>query len=171
MFRIRYSGLDVKRVHIGIIDKGTLTSTRLYCTLYSHSAQMTNRRPTLRIDLDSPVPHYRQIVDSIRTHLVEGHLVPGEALPSVRHLALELGITFNTVAQAYRQLAEEGWLDLKHGKRVIVIDRRAPSGASRGKVARFRRRIREMVAQMRAEGLSPVDIAAELRRLAGRLEP
>jgi len=131
---------------------------------------MTNRRPTLRIDLDSPVPHYRQIVDSIRTHLVEGHLVPGEALPSVRRLALELGITFNTVAQAYRQLAEEGWLDLKHGKRAIVIDRRAPSGASRGKAAGFRRRIRELAAQMRAEGLRPEDIATELRLLAERLE-
>ena len=132
---------------------------------------MADRRPTLRIDLDSPVPHYRQIVDSIRTHLVEGHLVPGEALPSVRRLALELGIAFNTVAQAYRQLAEEGWLNLRHGKRAIVIDRRAPSGRTRTKAAGFRRSVRELVAKMRAEGLSPEDIATELRLLAGRLEP
>ena len=132
---------------------------------------MAKRRPTIRIDLDSPIPNYRQIVDSLRTHLVDGDLVPGDVLPSVRRLALELGITFNTVAQAYRQLAEEGWLGLKHGRRAMVIDRRLPAVASREKVTGFRRRIREMVAQIRADGLSPADIAAELRLVAERLEP
>jgi GntR family transcriptional regulator len=131
---------------------------------------MPKRKPAIRIDLDSPVPIYRQIVDSLRTHLVDGDLVPGDLLPSVRRLALELGITFNTVAQAYRQLAEEGWLDLKHGRRAKVIDRRLPSGASRAKVTGFQRSIRQMVAQMRAEGLSPLDIAAELRLVAEKLE-
>src|SRR5437016_5091431 len=49
---------------------GHLTPKAKYCTLYSHSAQMAKRTPTIRIDLDSPVPNYRQIVDSLRTHLV-----------------------------------------------------------------------------------------------------
>ncbi|NUN03223.1 MAG: GntR family transcriptional regulator [Bryobacteraceae bacterium] len=125
----------------------------------------------IRIDLNSPVPNYRQIVDSFRTHLVDGVLAPGDVLPSVRRLAMELGITFNTVAQAYRQLAEEGWLELKHGRRAMVIDRRLPSGASREKVTGFRLRIRQMVAQMRAEGLSPREIARELHLLTQELEP
>jgi GntR family transcriptional regulator len=132
---------------------------------------MAKRGPTIRIDLDSPIPNYRQIVDSLRMHLVDGDLVPGDVLPSVRRLALELGITFNTVAQAYRQLAEEGWLDLRHGRRAMVIDRRLPAVASREKVTGFRRRVREMVAQMRADGLSPADIATELRLVAERLKP
>jgi GntR family transcriptional regulator len=131
---------------------------------------MAKRTPTLQIDLDSPVPNYRQIVDAIRTQLVDGELAPGDLLPSVRRLALELGITFNTVAQAYRQLAEEGWLDLQHGRRAKVIDRCVPSGASRKKVSGFQRRIRQVVAQMRAEGLAPRDIAAELRLVAEKLE-
>jgi GntR family transcriptional regulator len=131
---------------------------------------MAKRTPVIRIDLASPVPVYRQIVDALRTHLVDGDLAPGDLLPSVRRLALELGITFNTVAQAYRQLAEEGWLDLQHGRRAAVIDRHAPSGASREKVAEFKRRIRQMAAQMRAEGLSPRAIAAELRLVAEKLE-
>ena len=131
---------------------------------------MAKRAPIIRIDLDSPVPNYRQIVDAMRTHLVYGDLAPGDLLPSVRRLALELGITFNTVAQAYRQLAEEGWLDLQHGRRATVIDRHPPPGASRKKVTGFQRRIRQMVAQMRAEGLSPRDIAIELRLVAEKLE-
>ena len=131
---------------------------------------MAKPKPAIRIDLNSPVPNYRQIVDSLRTHLVDGALAPGDVLPSVRRLAMELGITFNTVAQAYRQLAEEGWLELKHGRRAIVIDRHLPSSASREKVTGFRWRIRQMVAQMRAEGLSPRDIARELHLLAEKLE-
>ena len=135
-----------------------------------YSIQMSGPKPVIRIDLDSPIPNYRQIVDGLRTQLVEGELVAGDQLPSVRRLALELGITFNTVAQAYRQLAEEGWIDLRHGKRAKVIGRRMPSGASPERMAGFQRRIREMVAQMRAEGLAPRDIAAELKLVARNLE-
>jgi hypothetical protein len=51
-----------------------------------------------------------------------------------------------------------------------VIDRRLPCGASHKKVTGFQRLIRQMVAQMRAEGLSPRDIAIELRLIAEKLE-
>jgi GntR family transcriptional regulator len=132
---------------------------------------MAKPTPVIQIDLDSPVPNYRQIVDAIRLHLVDGDLAPGDVLPSVRRLALELGITFNTVAQAYRQLAGEGWLDLQHGRCATVLDRRAPPAASRKRVSGFRRHIRQMVAQMRADGLSPGEIATELRLVAEKLEP
>ena len=46
----------------------------------------------IRIDLTSQVPAYRQIVDALRVLLVEGTLPPGSDLPSVRRLAMELGI-------------------------------------------------------------------------------
>jgi DNA-binding transcriptional regulator YhcF (GntR family) len=131
---------------------------------------MKQLEPTIQIDLDSSVPNYKQIADSLRTHLVEGALAPGDVLPSVRRLALELGITFNTVALAYRQLAQEGWLDLKHGRRAKVLDRKTRSGVSRKRVLGFQQRIREMVAQIQAEGLSATEIARELRLVVERLE-
>jgi len=109
-------------------------------------------------------------VDAIRTHLVEGELAPGDILPSVRRLAMELGVHFNTVAQAYRQLAEEGWLDLKHGRRAAVIGRGAVGDAGPDRIPYFQRRLREMVAEMRAHGVAPDSIAAELRLFAERLQ-
>lgn len=130
---------------------------------------MSNKGPRLKIDLESPVAVYRQIVDGLRARLVEGELRPGETLPSVRRLAIELGITFNTVAQAYRELAEEGWLDLRHGRRVTVVERTAREGASRERMEMFRRRLRELTAEMRAEGASAGTLARELRGLAERL--
>lgn len=119
----------------------------------------------IRIDLNSPVPAYRQIVDAIRVLLVERTLTAGVALPSVRRLAMELGVHFNTVGEAYRELANEGWLDLRHGRSAVVVDRgqRAPAPSER--VQEFRDRLHNLVAEMRAEGVPPARISAELRNL------
>jgi DNA-binding transcriptional regulator YhcF (GntR family) len=119
----------------------------------------------IRIDLDSPVPATRQIADALRVELVEGRLQPGDELPSVRRAAVDLGLHLNTVADAYRQLAAEGWVDLKHGRSARVADRKLPA-ASRDAVANYRQRLRALVSQMRADGIPPRRIADELRALA-----
>jgi len=127
--------------------------------------------PTIQIDLRTAVPAYRQIVGALRAQLVEGGLKPGHVLPTIRRLAMELGVHFNTVAQAYRMLAEEGWLDLKHGRGATVIRRTTtPEESSEQSSLGFRQRLRELVAQARADGLPPARIASELELLAERLE-
>jgi GntR family transcriptional regulator len=125
--------------------------------------------PRIRIDLSSPVPATRQIADGLRVELVEGRLKPGSDLPSVRRIAMELGVHFNTVAEAYRMLAAEGWLDLRHGRGATVRERTPPPVATRNEVADYRQRLRELISQMRAGGVSPAKIAAELRALAEAL--
>ena len=117
----------------------------------------------IRIDLNSAVPAYRQIVDAVRVLLVEDALPPGSDLPSVRRLAMELGVHFNTVGEAYRALAEEGWLDLRHGRGAKVIARGAQGAASPERLQEFRAQLRNLVAQMRAAGVPRTRIAAELR--------
>jgi DNA-binding transcriptional regulator YhcF (GntR family) len=119
----------------------------------------------IRIQLDSQTPVYRQIVDAIRVLLVDGSLAPGSKLPSVRRLAMELGVHFNTVGQAYRQLAEEGWLDLHHGRAALVLDRGVPGAVRADRLKEFRARLQRLVAQMRAEGVPPERIEAELLSL------
>ena len=122
------------------------------------------RDAILRIDPDSSVPIYRQVVDGLRSLLVEGALQPGDALPTVRELGLELGIHFNTVAEAYRLLATEGWLDLRRRRGAIVTERAVPSQQPEAQ-ADFSRSLRQLIAQVRAEGLSIKLIKKELDRL------
>jgi GntR family transcriptional regulator len=125
---------------------------------------------TLRIDLDSGIPAYRQIVDELRILLVSGKLAPGSALPSVRRMAVDLGVHFNTVAEAYRTLAEENWLDLRHGRGATVLKRDAPVAANAELVDELRHRLRALVAEMRAKGASAAKLRFELRALADEIQ-
>jgi GntR family transcriptional regulator len=127
-----------------------------------------NGQPTLRIDTASTTPVYRQIVDGIRSQLVEGRLAPGDALPTVRDLALELGVHFNTVAEAYRQLSGEGWLDLRRRRGAIVTARDTPHAPPKAR-QNFADKLRQLVAQVRAEGLPTHVVAEELDMLSAEL--
>jgi len=124
----------------------------------------------LRIDLSSTVPVYRQIVDGLRILLVNGDLKPGDPLLPVRRMALDLGVHFNTVAEAYRTLAEEGWLEIGRRSGAQVVERTLPGKAGPETEAVFQRRLRELSAEVEARGLARGRIARQLRALAETLE-
>jgi GntR family transcriptional regulator len=130
---------------------------------------MPPRNAQIRIDLDSSEPAYRQISSQLRTLFVEGALVPGDALPPVRKLAMDLAVHFNTVAEAYRLLAEEGWLDVGHGRNARVVERRAPKTSEAG-VETHRRKLRQLLAEMRASGVSASRVRKELETLIEAME-
>lgn len=125
--------------------------------------------PRIQIDLDAATPVNRQIVDQLRTRLVEGTLAPGDVLPSVRRLAVDLGVHFNTVADAYRALADEGWLDVAQGRSVRVLERVAPAASPEARDL-FRQRLRQLVADARARGVPAASLARELVSMAERMK-
>lgn len=124
----------------------------------------------LSIDLASATPVYRQIVDALRVLLVNRRLVAGDSLPPVRRLALDLGVHFNTVAQAYRALAEEGWIELARRNGARVVERLAPDARQTKLGSEMQRRLEELIAELRARGYSPSHLARDLRRAAQALE-
>ena len=72
------------------------------------------------IDLKSGVPFYRQIIEQIKFAIGRGDLKPGDRLPTVRQLAVDLSINPNTVIRAYRELEIEGVLDTQQGSGTFV---------------------------------------------------
>jgi GntR family transcriptional regulator len=124
---------------------------------------------TITIDFKSPIPVYRQIADALRHLLVNGELQPGDQVPTVRQLALDLNVHFNTVAQAYRVLSDEGWLDLKRRRGATVLDRRKPAVPSKERQKQALQRLRELTAQLQSEGIPVTQIASQLRKLADTL--
>jgi GntR family transcriptional regulator len=69
-------------------------------------------------------PLYRQIVDQVRLAVATGVLPPGHSMPSVRGLAEELLINFNTVAKAYGELVRDGVLESQQGLGFFVAEKR-----------------------------------------------
>jgi GntR family transcriptional regulator len=119
----------------------------------------------LRIDMEGAEPVWRQIADQVRALLVAGRLRPGARLATVRELALDLGVNHNTVAEAYRQLAAEGFVSLERGVGAVVLERAAPRAAA-GEQERFARKLRALVAQVRASGVPAPSVQAALRKAA-----
>jgi GntR family transcriptional regulator len=74
----------------------------------------------LVIDSQSGVPFYRQIIEQVKFAISRGDLQPGDQLPTVRQLAVDLSINPNTVVRAYRQLETESVLETQQGSGTFV---------------------------------------------------
>lgn len=109
----------------------------------------------IRIDLESPVPIEEQIRQSIREAIALGKVLPGDELPSVRQLAADLGIHWNTVARAYRRLRDEGLLAIGKGRGAFVRNRSSETRTDSAEVQkRIGKKIREALTEGKLGGLS-----------------
>jgi GntR family transcriptional regulator len=81
---------------------------------------MTEKKLTLQLDFHSGLPIYTQIANQIQSQLVNGILKPGDQLTTVRALASELRINFNTVARAYRILDEARIISTQQGRGTFI---------------------------------------------------
>jgi GntR family transcriptional regulator len=79
----------------------------------------------LTVDPNDRRPAYQQIAVGVKELIARGELTEGMALPSVRQIAGDLGVNFNTVATAYRELQEEGLITVKPGSGAVVTSRTA----------------------------------------------
>ncbi len=74
----------------------------------------------IRIDKTSRVPIYDQIKEQIKGLIHAGQIHTGDQLPTIRELAVEISVNFNTVALAYRDLVNEGVIITERGKGTFV---------------------------------------------------
>jgi GntR family transcriptional regulator len=73
-----------------------------------------------RLDLQSGVPVYRQIIDQVMGGIAAGALAGGDQLPTVRQVAVDLSINPNTVVRAYRELEIRGVLETQQGTGTFI---------------------------------------------------
>jgi GntR family transcriptional regulator len=83
---------------------------------------MTNKKLLLQIDFRSGLPIYTQIVNQVQAQVVAGVLKPGDQLPTVRALAEELRVNFNTVARGYRLLDEARIISTQQGRGTYITE-------------------------------------------------
>src|SRR5215212_17078 len=83
---------------------------------------MPNKKLMLQIDFRSGLPIYTQIVNQVQAQMAGGILKPGDQLPTVRALAEELRVNFNTVARAYRILDEARIISTQQGRGTYITE-------------------------------------------------
>jgi len=117
---------------------------------------------SLILDFQSSELLHEQIASRLREQLLGGRTQQGERLPTVRELAKELGVHFNTVARAYRQLEVEGWLSTRPGRGTFVW--RTEQTITKHPQEPLEVLTSHYVEKCRQNGYSEMDILRELRK-------
>lgn len=121
-------------------------------------------RPPFRFRLDehSGVPVYRQIIDHVRGGVACGALLPGDQLPTVRQLAVDLSINPNTVVRAYRELELGGLLESNQGSGTFIRTPDIP-GNKHERARQLSQIVSDCVSRAGAAGFTVHDLMEELR--------
>lgn len=115
-----------------------------------------------KIDFDSAVPIYLQLMDSIRFAVARRSLPPGERVPSVRETAAELHLSPTTVQRAYQELEREGILVTRRGQGTFINDEPEIMASIRNQLAR--NRTARFLEEMAGLGFSLEDIIQLLKQ-------
>jgi len=122
----------------------------------------------VEVDFRSHVPIYLQIIEQIERQLAEGVLSPGDQLPTVRQLASDLRVNFNTVARAYRLLDEAGVISTQQGRGTYALERLPADKAAGLRKVTLEEMARSFVADAARRRYNADEVAAAVEELTGR---
>ena len=128
------------------------------------TAQNGKRSFGFRLDLQSGVPVYRQIIDQVTGGMASGALKAGDQLPTVRQVAVDLAINPNTVVRAYRELEIRGVLETQQGTGTFISQQKV-KGTEVERQRRLNQLVSEFVARAGAGGFTIQDVLEQLRDL------
>ncbi len=118
-----------------------------------------------RLDLHTGVPVYRQIVDQVRGAVASGALGPGDQLPTVRQLAVDLEVNPNTVVRAYRELEYDGLLETHQGTGTFISEQKMPRAGDE-RQRQLGQIVSDAIARAGAAGFTVRDLLEQLRSAA-----
>ena len=111
----------------------------------------------IHLDYRDSRPIYEQVRDGLRRLMVTGVLAPGDKLPSVRALAMDLAINPNTIQRAYAQLEAEGYIVSVSGKGTFVAEQQGQNHLRRAELEEKLHPLRE---ELRSLGMTVAEWAA-----------
>ena len=130
----------------------------------STTVRSVKGRFAFRLDVQSGVPVYRQIIDQVTGGMASGVLKAGDQLPTVRQLAVDLAINPNTVVRAYGELEIRGVLETQQGTGTFISRQKI----KRDEVERQRRLnqlVSEFIARAGAMGFTVQELCGQLHDL------
>jgi GntR family transcriptional regulator len=117
----------------------------------------------LTVDPRDSTPIYAQLERGVRAAIATGRLRPGDQLPTVRQMAVELQVNANTVARVYAELERSGVIETKRGVGSFIAASPAQAHPPREHERRVRSFVTRVLADADAHGLTVDDVIAGLR--------
>ena len=121
----------------------------------------------IKIDFRSDQPIYIQIVEQIRRKVASGELKQGDQLPTVRQLATDLRVNFNTVARAYRLLDEARVISTQQGRGTYIWEQPTEETLERLRSQELEALTRRYLKETLRLGFTPEQVS---QTISGRLE-
>ena len=109
------------------------------------------------LDFKSSKPIYEQIIEQMKFHILKGHLKSGDAIPSVRKLALDLSITPGTVAKAYQELERSRLIETIRGKGTFIAGN-IELKPDEDKIRESKKQMRSAILELKVMGLSEEEV-------------
>jgi GntR family transcriptional regulator len=123
-----------------------------------------------KVDMHSRVPIYLQIVERIEHGIAMGELRPGDQLPTVRRLAQDLRVNFNTIARAYAMLDQAGVISTQQGRGTYVRERPDERALAQMRAEKLSALAGRAVIEAFSLGYKPAEIRAALDNTIKQLE-
>jgi GntR family transcriptional regulator len=122
-----------------------------------------------RLDLKSGVPVYRQIIDQVHGARASGAVRPGDQLPTVRQLAVDLAINPNTVVRAYRELELTGALTTHQGTGTFITNTKVEQSVAE-RDRQLDQLVSEFVSRAGRDGFTVRELRGRLKELVSQAE-
>ena len=122
------------------------------------------------MEFSEPKGIYLQIADQIRERILRGEWKAGERIPSIRELAVEVGVNPNTVTRSYQKLLERELISNQRGRGYFVSENAVERALGEMRKEFMRDELPRIIETMRLLGIGVEEIAGPLSR-SGNLEP
>ena len=120
--------------------------------------------PVVTLDSRDATPIWAQLERGLRAAIAAGRLQPGDQLPTVRQLAVELRVNANTVARVYSDLERSGVLETRRGVGSFIRARADQARPRKEHEKRLRAFATRVVADAAAAGFTPDELVAAIRK-------
>jgi GntR family transcriptional regulator len=122
----------------------------------------------LHIEPESKVPIYTQVEEQIRSFIAAGQLRPGEQLPTIRELATDLRVNYNTIARAYLDLDRDGVISTQRGRGTFVAGVPDEKQMARVRQEKLQAIVKSALDEAHLLGYRPGEIAAVFEEALAR---
>lgn len=119
----------------------------------------------ISLDFGSSAPIYAQVVDQVRAQLTTGELKPGDQLPTVRQLASDLRVNFNTIARAYRLLDEAGLISTQRGRGTYLLEYEERKAAEVLRKETIEEQLEKTIQSLMRQGYNKEDIQRAIQSI------